>query len=142
MRQPSDTEEPLEPKESFNSDCILEPGSAPSVSAVDKGAEALDQLRRAHAAMQRYMTAETEAYAEDWKLLGKCNELMEGRCQEVRASAKDAVKELETTAELMEHSLPQLASIDKIEVQLATLTESVNRIDEYSKALADRFECT
>ncbi|ESL11923.1 hypothetical protein TRSC58_00318 [Trypanosoma rangeli SC58] len=125
----------------FTSRCVSGLDGASFASPVAGEAGVVDQLRHAHAAVQQYVTAEMGAYTEDWKLLGRCTEVLEGRHREVRDLTKEAVRELGTTAEAMERLLPQLADIDKVEVQLATLTEVVNRIDEYSKALADRFEC-
>ncbi|RNF00365.1 uncharacterized protein Tco025E_08810 [Trypanosoma conorhini] len=132
MQASSDSAGPQMPSSSSFSGCASVAGEA----------AALEQLRHAHSAMQQYVAAEMDAYAEDWKLLGKCNAALGERCQEVWASTKDAVRELETTAEAIERLLPPLSEIDTIEAQLATLTEAVSRIDEYSKNLADHFGCT
>ncbi|RNF00468.1 hypothetical protein TraAM80_07577 [Trypanosoma rangeli] len=141
MQEPSDSMGSKDLHGFFTSGCVPGLDGASFASPVAGETGVLDQLRHAHAAVQQYVAAEMGTYTEDWKLLGRCTEVLEGRYQEVRDSTKEAVRELGTTAEVMERLLPQLADVDKVEAQLATLTEVVNRIDEYSKALADRFEC-
>ncbi|ORC92889.1 uncharacterized protein TM35_000022150 [Trypanosoma theileri] len=142
MSTERDSQEPQESKgsDSFDSTTLGLDGVSFSSSPISQD-EAMKQLRLAQAAMQKYVTVEMSAHAEDWKLLGRVSELLQERCQQVRGSTREAVQQMETTAEMMERLRVHFARVDEVESQLATLSDTVNKLDQYSKALAKRFNC-
>ncbi|KAH9577781.1 Biogenesis of lysosome-related organelles complex-1 [Trypanosoma melophagium] len=136
------SQEPQEVKGSDSFD-VSTPGldSLSLVSPTVTKDEAMEQLRHAQNAMQKYITVEMTAHAEEWKLLGRISELLQDRCQQVRGSTREAVQKMETTAEMMERLRIHFARVDEVEAQLAKFSDTVNKLDQYSKALADRFNC-
>ncbi|KEG11037.1 hypothetical protein DQ04_03041080 [Trypanosoma grayi] len=140
MSQRIGSQSPQDHKGSFSSDSTGLDATSFSF-ATGTHEEAMEQLRQAHTALEKYIKVEMETSTEELQLLGRCNDVLRKRCEMVQTSARGAVQELEATAEVMKHLRLQFARVDAVETQLASLTTTVNKIDEYSKALADRFDC-